>query len=52
MTPWWKGLWVMLKYRSSNNYRSCAPPPWHAGCSSVTSLRLAAMSIKSAHLLQ
>lgn len=25
MTPLWKGLWVMLKYRTSNNYRSCAP---------------------------
>ena len=25
VTPLWKGLWVMLKYRTSNNYRSCAP---------------------------
>lgn len=22
MTPMWFGLWVMLKYRTSNNYRS------------------------------
>ena len=22
MTPLWVGLWVMLKYRTSNNYRS------------------------------